>query len=299
MVKSYDIVLCTFNGSPFVAEQIESFFYQSVLPSFIIVSDDGSNDNTLEIVKDTFAKHRFHSFRILNNNGCKRGIMNNYFYALQYCQADYTFFADQDDIWDCEKVEQFIFHFSADVHMPKLIFSDSILIDECSHIISDSYFSYQGLDVAVFEDDSIFFKNCVQGAASCINRSMRDLVLYSIKNINTRNLLMHDHWLALLAKYYGKYIYIDKKLLFYRQHSKNEIGAFNKRYRFFYYLKNFSIFYKNLQLLLSQKEEFEKFCHHKCKKNFLHRSLGYRSVSKLKLFLLFLRKCQMSIWRRY
>jgi len=62
------------------------------------------------------------------------------------------------------------------------------LIDEHGKEIASSFFQYQGLTTNCMEDDSILYKNCVQGAACAINRPLKELVLKSLDYINIDNL---------------------------------------------------------------------------------------------------------------
>ena len=77
----------------------------------------------------------------------------------------------------------------------------------------------------MLNDDSILYKNCVQGAACMINRALRNLALDSLSYTQLSELYMHDWWLALLARYYGETQFIDKPLLDYRQHCQNQVGC--------------------------------------------------------------------------
>ncbi|MDG2947545.1 glycosyltransferase family 2 protein [Bisgaard Taxon 10/6] len=251
----YDIILCTYNGAPFISKQLESFLIQDIKPNKIIISDDGSSDYTLAIINKFFNQKNFTNYEIIS--GPKKGVINNFFFALKYAKSDYIFLSDQDDIWHKEKISEFskIAHHT---DKPNLIFSDAILIDEIANEIDPSFFQYQGLTVKCLDDDSILFKNCVQGAACAINKPLRDLVLQSLKVIDVNNLYMHDWWIALLAKYYGGYQFIDKPLIYYRQHSQNQVGASSNKYRFLSYFLQFTKYWNNFRKAISQINELER-----------------------------------------
>ena len=252
----FDIIVCTFNGSSFISTQLESILSQSILPQKIIVSDDGSCDETLSIVIAAFENANFMNYEIIQ--GPKKGVIANFLFALKHCEADFIFLADQDDIWHKDKVSEFA-KIANNTVQPSLIFSDAKLIDEHGKEIASSFFQYQGLTTNCMEDDSILYKNCVQGAACAINRPLKELVLKSLDYINIDKLYMHDWWLALLAHYYGSYQFINKPLIEYRQHSKNQVGVSNNRFRFILYFSRFSQYWNNFKKAISQKEELEKF----------------------------------------
>lgn len=291
-MSSYDVVLCTYNGSKFIKQQLTSILEQGFKPSKIVISDDGSEDNTLQQVKQIFIEYEFKNY-LLVKRGRKEAIYN-FLSALKYSTSEYIFLSDQDDIWLPNKAEEFLSAFAKlDSSKPALVFSDASLIDEDGKEIADSFFSYQGITSDIMEDDSILYRNCVQGASCAINRNLQELIKDSFPLINTNNLYMHDWWIALLARYYGQYYFINKPLLQYRQHSKNQVGVFNKNFRLLYYITRFKIYFKNFKKSIEQAKEFECFSYRYTKKNSIllskeHRKYSY--VSKIKVMFIKLLK---------
>lgn len=283
----YDVIVCTFNGASFVSEQLKSILTQSILPKKIIVSDDGSTDETLTLVQQVFSEANFTAYEIVQ--GPKKGVIANFLSALAYGSADFTFLADQDDIWHQEKVLQFSqIAQTQSPDEPILTFSDACLIDEHNQEIAPSFFAYQSLTADCLADDSILYKNCVQGAACMINRALRDLSLDSLPYIQLSELYMHDWWLALLARYYGNTQFIDLPLLDYRQHRQNQVGVFNHKLRLFYYVSRFRVYWKNFRQAVRQVKMFEKFVEQYGKPHSLpaHSARKYAYVPKLKRYLL-------------
>ncbi|ACX83064.1 putative glycosyl transferase [Aggregatibacter actinomycetemcomitans] len=281
----YDLIVCTLNGASFISAQLKSILTQSILPQKIIVSDDGSTDGTLDVVQQTFLEANFTDYEIVQ--GPKKGVIANFLSALAYSSADFTFLADQDDIWHHKKAVTFSkMAQTQSPDVPTLTFSDARLIDEYNQEITSSFFVYQALTADCLVDDSILYKNCVQGAACMINRALRNLALDSLPYINLSELYMHDWWLALLARYYGNTQFIDLPLLDYRQHSRNQVGVFNYKWRLF----RFHAYWKNFQQAIRQVKMFEQFVKQYGKPhNLLIRSKRqYLSVPKLKRVLLLL-----------
>lgn len=283
----YDVIVCTFNGASFISTQLKSILTQSILPKKIIVSDDGSTDETLAIVQQVFSEANFTAYEIVQ--GPKKGVIANFLLALAYSSADFTFLADQDDIWHQEKVLKFsqvAQQQSADV--PRLIFSDARLIDEYNQEIAPSFFAYQALTPDCLADDSILYKNCVQGAACMMNRALRNLALDSLPYIQLSELYMHDWWLALLARYYGNTQFIDLPLLDYRQHRQNQVGVFNHKWRLFYYVSRFRAYWKNFRQAVRQVKMFEQFVAQYGKPHHLpvYAARKYAYVPKVKRYLL-------------
>lgn len=283
----YDVIVCTLNGASFISAQLKSILTQSILPEKIIVSDDGSTDTTLDIVQQTFSEANFTDYEIVQ--GPRKGVIANFLSALAYCSAEFTFLADQDDIWHREKVlkfSQIAQQQPSDV--PTLIFSDARLIDEYNQEIAPSFFAYQALAPDCLADDSILYKNCVQGAACMMNRALRNLALDSLPYIQLSEIYMHDWWLALLARYYGNTQFIDLPLLDYRQHRQNQVGVFNHKLRLFYYVSRFNAYWKNFQQAIKQVKMFEQFVVQYGKPHHLaaHSARKYAYVPKVKRYLL-------------
>ena len=92
---------------------------------------------------------------------------NEYIRKLVKTDALIIFFSDQDDVWLCDKakVQLQAMNNKADSNNTRAVgvFTDSIVVDENLNIISDSFLNYQGIDVKIVSDDSIYYKNCIQG----------------------------------------------------------------------------------------------------------------------------------------
>ena len=98
------IALATFNGSKYLVDQLMSLAYQKLLPYEIIVVDDNSTDETLEIVK-SFASNVSFPVRIYKNE-TRLGYGLNFLKAAGFCSGDAIAFCDQDDEWLPDKLER-------------------------------------------------------------------------------------------------------------------------------------------------------------------------------------------------
>jgi len=97
------IAMATYNGEKYIKEQLESLRKQTWQPSEIIVVDDGSTDNTLEIVR-YFCKSWSIPAKIYTND-TNLHYTGNFLKAASLCTGDVVAFCDQDDIWDKKKLE--------------------------------------------------------------------------------------------------------------------------------------------------------------------------------------------------
>src|SRR5437868_2195931 len=113
------VVMCTYNGSRFVAEQIESICSQTYKELQVIIVDDASSDNTYDIVTQWAAKDpRIQAYRNENNIGFNL----NFNKACKLATGDFIAIADQDDIWELTKIEKL---------MSKINESPDILLVHC------------------------------------------------------------------------------------------------------------------------------------------------------------------------
>lgn len=250
-----DILLATYNGSRYIEEQIDSILRQSFSDWRLIVHDDGSTDNTVDIIKRYVSNHPEKIFLI--EDGVKTGgAKNNFFHLMKFATSDYVMFCDQDDVWIEEKI--FVTLNEMKRHETKffgeaiLVHSDLIITDDFLNVINTSFFNYQKISKFLEFDDYLYCNN-VTGCTVMINSVARDLVH------DTSSAVMHDWYVALqVLKSGGEICLIDKPLIYYRQHASNAVGA--KERNFFYYVKRlFRIksFFYDLNLAYRQSLQFK------------------------------------------
>ncbi|MGL5396373.1 MAG: glycosyltransferase [Shewanella sp.] len=257
-VINYAVIICTYNGSKYIEQQLSSILSQSVAPSFILISDDGSFDDTICKVRNLFELYDFNSFEIICAQGM--GAAQNFLYAIDRYRNDFDalFFSDQDDVWLCDKakVQLQAMNNKADSNNTRAVgvFTDSIVVDENLNIISDSFLNYQGIDVKIVSDDSIYYKNCIQGATLALNKNAVDLIKSSLNVVKWSDIYMHDWYIAIILKNHGDIEFVSDGLILYRQHGSNVIGAVRKNYiyRCFYFRK----YMKSCWDVLTQKNAY-------------------------------------------
>jgi len=230
------ILLPTYNGEKYLAEQLDSLIVQSYQKLIIIIRDDGSSDGTVQVIHSYQARFpdRFH---IIENDGRNLGASNNFSFLMHYVLAHkeelglkkaYMMFCDQDDIWADKKVElemQTMGMAEADgADIPILIHSDLQVISDSGTQIAESFMHYQGLEKEQNKFGQILFCNLVTGCTALINES---LAIRSLPIPETA--IMHDWWLALVASAFGKLVLINQPLVEYRQHITNTLGAVKKK----------------------------------------------------------------------
>jgi len=208
------IAMATFNGEQYLSEQIESILNQTHTNLQIIICDDCSTDSTPRIL-ETYAMREPRITVYFND--INFGLVKNFEKALSLCTAEYIALADQDDIWEKNKITCLL----ADIGGSLLIHSDATLIDSHGTIIRNSYthYSKKNLEKDIY---SYIIENNVTGCTALFSR---ELLTYALPF--PENILVHDWWLALCAYKHGTITYLDQPLVRYRQHESNQIGASN------------------------------------------------------------------------
>ncbi len=227
-MNQIDILLGTYNGELFISEQIDSILNQSYTDYRLIIRDDSSTDKTKKILLDY--QLRFpHKIMIIDNNE-NLGVIANFSKLLEISSAPYIMFCDQDDVWLPEKVkltfEKMLEIEKLSSDTPLLIHTDLKVVNLNLNILSDSYWSYQGIDPKYDTLNRLLVQNVITGCTVMINKKLADLAL-PIPN----KTIMHDWWLGLVASSFGQIYYIDMPTILYRQHTNNNTGAtsFNLR----------------------------------------------------------------------
>lgn len=98
------ILICTYNGEKYILEQLESLLSQLKQPDEVIIVDDCSTDNTINICKTFIESHRLEDKWKIIINDTNQGRKSNFFNGINYFKSEYIFFCDQDDIWDKRKI---------------------------------------------------------------------------------------------------------------------------------------------------------------------------------------------------
>lgn len=100
------VAVALYNGARFVEQQLDSIRLQTRQPDRVVLCDDGSKDETLQIVESYIAKHGLQDKWDLSRNPQNLGYIRNFYHAISLCDADLVFLSDQDDLWRLDKIEK-------------------------------------------------------------------------------------------------------------------------------------------------------------------------------------------------
>ena len=145
-MKTIAILLSTYNGGKYLEDQLCSLVSQSAEKFHIYIRDDGSNDNTKEIILKFIQRYKNCTLLESNNN---LGAANSFMEMLLQVKADYYMFCDQDDIWLKDKIMNSYNYLKAIEDkkgiIPLLVFTDAKVVDANLNTISDSFIKTSGI----------------------------------------------------------------------------------------------------------------------------------------------------------
>lgn len=214
------VCMATYNGGKYIREQIDSILPQLGSDDELIISDDGSTDDTVATIES------YHDPRVklLHFKRDKKGlapinlITTNFENALKHAKGDIIFMSDQDDVWHKDKVGISLGYIIN--HGFDYIVSDCFVTDSDLNIQSNTRF------------DGRFTKNRwkalikptpYQGCCAAFKRDVLEKALPFPKNIQS-----HDRWIGYIASFKFKYKIIPERLIYYRRHGENASTATGK-----------------------------------------------------------------------
>lgn len=212
--------MATYNGAAFLGDQLESLKRQTVAPAWVVISDDGSSDASLEIIKTFFAN--WAECKLLLVDGPCQGYAANFFNAISYVPDAARFIAlsDQDDIWFDDKLERALIRLSQEAQDRPVVYgAASILCDPEMVPIGPSRITTVPPSLR-----HALVQNYAGGNTMVLNsyatRLLRDLAP-RISGVE-----VHDWWIyQLVTAAGGDAVYDRNPCLYYRQHAQNLIGS--------------------------------------------------------------------------
>lgn len=206
--KKVAVLLSTYNGEKYVAEQIHSILTQTHKNLVLVVRDDGSSDKTIKIVKE-FAD-KYDNIRLVE--GKNMGFIKSFFELLKYEQADYYAYADQDDIWLPEKISLAVKSLDQlPESMPNMAFSNSDYYNVDMELIKE------GEKNKTYSFTNSLYECVSQGMTMVINQKAKDLILDFVPE----KVFFHDWWTYMICSGIGNVAYDNVTTVKYRRDGKN------------------------------------------------------------------------------
>jgi glycosyltransferase involved in cell wall biosynthesis len=204
---SVSVVLCTFNGSRFLAEQVNSILNQTFAIQELIISDDASTDNTVVLACEMAARDTRIRVVALQEN---IGFSANFQQAITQAAAPLVALADQDDIWHPEKITRMLVALEADA---SLIYCDSVKFADTPPVSPKP--SPKNRRIAGSDPKKISVYNTVSGHAMIIRKSLCTAAFPLPEGV------YYDWWLAIVAMATNRVQFLPEVLVYQRVHDRN------------------------------------------------------------------------------
>ncbi len=206
------VCIATYNGEKYIKEQLSSILIQLLEEDEVVISDDGSTDNTLKIIEELKDKRIFVVKNIL-----KKGVNHNFQNALNNAKGDFVFLADQDDIWLPSKVELCV----NELKNYDLVVSNCSVLDNSNEIVQNSYFETVNSGKGFLKN---FYKSSYLGCCLAFRKEILKEVLPMPDNL----LLFHDWWFGFISELCYKVKFIETPCMYYRRHSETNSNTLSK-----------------------------------------------------------------------
>lgn len=214
------VCMSTFNGERFLKAQIDSILLQLRNDDELIISDDGSTDRTLDIIKTYSNKN----IRLIHHKKKRQKYAFSYTTsnvknALKQAKGDIIFLADQDDVWLPNKVSTML-KYCRDYD---LVVADCIEVDKNLQPICDSHFKLYNAKIGFWHN----FRGpcCYLGANMCFKREFMD------KFMDIPDSVPHDLWIGIIANFKGSMCLAFETTMLYRRHDANVSAINNKVFK--------------------------------------------------------------------
>ena len=204
-MRKISVCIATYNGARHIKQQLCSILTQLSDIDEIIISDDSSNDETIELIEGINDSR----IVLLREQKFKNPVYN-FENALKHATGDFIFLSDQDDVWDSQKVtvcRSYLEKFD-------LVLTDCSLVDNGLRMVKESFFDLNGSRSGILRN--LLIKNAYMGCCMSFKRKVSARAMPF-----PPNLPMHDLWLGLIAEVYFTPIFVPQKLVLYRRHLEN------------------------------------------------------------------------------
>lgn len=223
------VAMCTYNGAKYLPQQLESIANQTVPVQELVVCDDGSTDNTIEVIREFAKSSSFPVFVHVSKENL--GSTKNFEKCLMLCKGDIIFLCDQDDLWRSDKVEKQLNYLKENPDKDA-VFSDGMMIGDDSQ--PTGYTIWQEIEFDKTKQEQwlngkpheiLFNGFVVTGATLAIRKKCLDKVVPFPVHVPD---LIHDAWIAMVLSLQEKIGFIADALISYRIHASQQVGFGSK-----------------------------------------------------------------------
>lgn len=224
------VAMTTYNGEKYIKEQLNSVLNQLRRPDEVIITDDMSDDGTVEIIRSFIDGHRLTDWKLIINEE-RLGFKKNFKKAISLTSGDIIFLCDQDDVWCEDKTESLLSLFSK---------NDRLLAVSSAFTVTDG--NGDSAEDANTENNhglictkvtrllqridlkTVMRCNISPGCTSAYRRCVAEKYLAT-----TDGTLPHDYELNLIAAAENGLYFYNAPLIKYRIHGGNTLGLSHKK----------------------------------------------------------------------
>lgn len=223
------VVMAVYNGSKYIEEQLTSIYQQTKIVNEVIIIDDCSKDNSVEIIKNFILKHNLINWQIIENKN-NLGYRENFKKGLSLSSGDIVFLCDQDDRWHHDKIEKMV-KIMEDKRIMSLassfnfmdqngkIFTIKLKKGTANNNLLEQTIKHK---LNLIPLKTILKANFSQGCTMALKRELIEEFLRK----STGN-LPHDWELNIISASNQGCYFLDEALIDYRIHDANTIGLDN------------------------------------------------------------------------
>ncbi|MBD5104992.1 MAG: glycosyltransferase family 2 protein [Ruminococcaceae bacterium] len=231
------ILLSTYNGSKYLEQQINSILHQKYKNWILYVRDDGSTDQTMDIIRNFSSVHN--NIIFIKDNTKHRGVTDSFMYLLKHASAEYYMFCDQDDYWLPNKIDTTLNYIKTEYsNVPQLVATDLSLADKFLQIKHNSMWRECNMMYKIHNLKLLEVCDYLTGCTMLFNDSAKRVILSTYSLIGTE--FLHDQIATIsVLSNLGRITTIDQPTILYRQHDNNVIGGRKINNRILYRIHNF------------------------------------------------------------
>jgi len=218
------VIIPSYNYARFITEAIDSVVNQSYSNWELIIVDDGSRDNSVEIIKNYVSKFPDKIYLFTHSNNENKNLKATLELAFTKIKGEIVAFLDADDIWKKNNLDKKVYYFSK-FKSCSLVYSDLDLIGKKEDILSKykdylAYSRYIGRKQFGKEFDAMKYLKERNPIISFSNIAIRANVVPLIR-LSKEFEIWSDWVVSIYAARRGKFFYISEKLFKWRIHKES------------------------------------------------------------------------------
>jgi glycosyltransferase involved in cell wall biosynthesis len=211
------VLLSTYNSAAFIRPMLDSVLAQTYAPLELWVRDDGSKDETPAILAEYARRY---PGRLRVDAAPNVGMVRSYFTLIRDAgrDAEFTAFADHDDVWHADKIERAVAMLRAHGGAGPLMYTGRL------HIVDDAlaHLGYSNPPSRPMTFRNALVESVAAGCTMVLNPAARELVL---ETADISRIWWPDAWFYLLVSAFGTVLYDQHASVEYRRHTANAVGS--------------------------------------------------------------------------